>query len=298
MKQIAEKIGADFDGKELASLLRHLGCSRNIITKLKRGGLTVNGLPAPTNQILHSGDLVEITLEDEKTPIANPQLRVNIAYEDEDLLIANKPPFMPVHQSLKHYDDTLANFFAAHCPECAFRAINRLDRNTSGLCVIAKNQLAAARLSDAKGKKPQKTYYAIAGGLISNDGVIEAPIARVNDSMILREVRSDGQFAKTNYRVLAADENASLVEIHLETGRTHQIRVHFSYIGHALLGDDLYGGDCTLLDRQALHCGEINLLHPITQKRLTVTAPFPNDIQQAVKTLFPDFTHDFLLDKT
>ena len=295
MKQITEKIGADFDGKELASLLRHFGCSRNIITRLKHSGLTVNGSPAPTNQILRQGDLVEITLEDEKTPLPNPDLDVKIIYEDEDLFIADKPPFMPVHQSLKHYEDTLANFFAARCPSCSFRAINRLDRNTSGICIIAKNQLAAARLSDAKGRKPQKTYYAIAGGLIERDGVIEAPIARVNDSMILRQVRSDGQFAKTNYRVLAASETASLLEIHLETGRTHQIRVHFSHIGHALPGDDLYGGDCTLINRQALHCGEINLIHPMTQKPLSVNAPFPEDLQKTVKDLFPDFSHEFLL---
>ena len=295
MKQITEKIGADFDGKELASLLRHFGCSRNIITRLKHSGLTVNDSPAPTNQILRQGDLVEITLEDEKTPLPNPDLDVKIIYEDEDLFIADKPPFMPVHQSLKHYEDTLANFFAARCPSCSFRAINRLDRNTSGICIIAKNQLAAARLSDAKGRKPQKTYYAIAGGLIERDGVIEAPIARVNDSMILRQVRSDGQFAKTNYRVLAASETASLLEIHLETGRTHQIRVHFSHIGHALPGDDLYGGDCTLINRQALHCGEINLIHPMTQKPLSVNAPFPEDLQKAIKDLFPDFSHEFLL---
>ena len=295
MKQIVKKIGDDFDGKELASLLRHLGCSKNIITRLKHGGLAVNGLTAPTNQILRMNDTVKITLEDEKFPVANTDLDVKIAYEDEDLFIADKPPFMPVHQSLRHYDDTLANFFAACCPGCAFRAINRLDRNTSGLCVIAKNQLAAARLGDSKGRKPQKTYYAITDGPVENDGFIEAPIARVNDSMILREVRSDGKFAKTNYRVLAASDTATLLEIHLETGRTHQIRVHFSYIKHPLLGDDLYGGNCSLLSRQALHCGKIGLIHPTTQECLEVTAPLPDDLQQAVKRLFPDFKHDFLL---
>ena len=164
-----------------------------------------------------------------------------------------------------------------------FRSINRLDRNTSGLVLVAKNKLAAARLSGDSNFRPRKKYYAVVKGNVKekygDSGEIIAPIARVSESIINREVRSDGQFAHTVFKVIYADDNISLLEITLITGRTHQIRVHFSWAGYPLIGDDLYGGDTELLNRQALHCGELIFTHPITNKEILIRSDLPYDIR-------------------
>lgn len=265
-----------FEGKKASSLLSHIGCSCEIIKMLKKGGLSVNGSPAFTVQILKENDVVEIILPDEQcsaVPKANPN--VNIVYSDEDIAVVDKPPFLPIHQSIGHYEDTLANHFAEIFPSCAFRAVTRLDKNTSGLCVIALNKLSAAIICK---NRPEKLYYAICEGITPSKGIIDAPIARESDSVIKRTVRADGQNAVTEYKALCQWNNKSLLEISLKTGRTHQIRVHLSYIGHPLLGDDMYGGDCTEINRQALHCGYIKLIHPINRTEMEFKAPLHIDM--------------------
>lgn len=286
MRRFNYTADSSFEGKQVSAFLRHIGCSGAIITKLKIGDrLTVNGITVRTIDKLHDGDKISLLLEDESDIVSNGTLNVRVAYEDEDVIVYDKPADMAVHPSLNHYNDTLANCFAASFPDCTFRSVNRLDRNTSGLCAVAKNQLAAARLSGSSPDHPQKLYYAIVGGRLSGSGNITAPIARVSDSIMLRTVREDGQYASTSYRVLAANEAMSYVEITLETGRTHQIRVHFSYIGHPLLGDDLYGGSRELIGRHALHCGQLTFRHPVTRALITVKAPLHADMRELVDSV-------------
>lgn len=292
MRKLNYTIDGKFDNKQVQQFLRYLGYSRSIITSLKQQNrLLCNGNHIRTIDLLKSGDVVTVTLEDRTDIIPNNSLNIPIAYEDEDIVVFDKPPFMPVHPSLKHYEDTLANYFTALYPGTVFRSINRLDRNTSGLVLVAKNKLAAAKLSGDEKFHPNKLYYAVVEGDITakygNSGEIIAPIARISDSIINREVREDGQFAHTKFKVLKSDEYMSLLEIRLVTGRTHQIRVHFSWDGYPLIGDDLYGGNTELLNRQALHCGAISFVHPINGKQLCVKASFPEDMAQIIKKINP-----------
>lgn len=275
-----------FEGREVIALLKHYGCSRRIITKLKNGGnLQINGKKARTVDILNSGDVVQITLDDEKTLVPNPELDVEAVYEDDDIVVFNKPANMATHPSIYHYRDTLGNCFAAKYPDCSFRAINRLDRNTSGLCLVAKNQLAAANLSFAANNHPDKVYYAVVCGKITDSGEIIAPIGRVGDSIIKREVSENGLFAHTVYEPIAFSDEYTYVRVILKTGRTHQIRVHFSHIGHPLAGDDLYGNNTKDIARQALHCGEISFIHPTTRKLTVVKAEPPQDMQKLISMI-------------
>lgn len=275
-----------FESREVIALLKHYGCSRRIITKLKNGGnLQINGKKARTVDILNSGDVVQITLDDEKTLVPNPELDVETAYEDDDIVVFNKPANMATHPSIYHYRDTLGNCFAAKYPDCSFRAINRLDRNTSGLCLVAKNQLAAANLSFAANNHPDKVYYAVVCGKITDSGEIIAPIGRVGDSIIKREVSENGLFAHTVYEPIVFSDEYTYVRVILKTGRTHQIRVHFSHIGHPLAGDDLYGNNTKDIARQALHCGEISFIHPTTRKLTVVKAEPPQDMQKLISMI-------------
>lgn len=219
------------------------------------------------------GEVITLQLDGGETSVAaNPELSADIVYEDEDVVVFNKPPFMPVHPSQRHHDDTLANLFAARYPGLPFRPINRLDRNTSGLCVCAKNQFAAAALSGSI----SKVYYAITDGTPPGD-TVDAPIGRLGDSVIERCVTPDGKPAVTHFRKIAGERRA-LLRITLETGRTHQIRVHMAHIGFPLCGDDMYGGDCTAISRQALHCGEVEFTLPVSGERITISAPLPEDM--------------------
>lgn len=227
-----------------------------------------------------NGDEIILDCGGENSDIQpNPQLHGDIAFENDSLVVFNKPAGMPVHPSAKHRDDTLGNLFAYLYPELVFRPVNRLDKDTSGLCIIAKDPYAASRL----GGDCRKTYYAAVHGLTEQSGTIDAPIARQMESVILRCVREDGRAAVTHFERIARTEKYSLLKIRLETGRTHQIRVHFSFLGHPLAGDDLYGGCREHIGRQALHCGEITFTDPVSSETVTVTAPLPEDISGLFK---------------
>ncbi|MBP3380934.1 MAG: S-ribosylhomocysteine lyase [Ruminococcus sp.] len=244
-------------------------------TKNRELGITCNGKPVRTVDLVRNGDEIILDCGGENSGIQpNPRLNADIVLENDSLVIFNKPAGMPVHPSAKHRDDTLGNLFAHLYPELVFRPVNRLDKDTSGLCVIAKDPYAASRL----GECCRKTYYAAVHGLTEQYGTIDAPIARQSESVILRCVREDGRAAVTHYEKIAQTEKYSLLKIRLETGRTHQIRVHFSFQGHPLAGDDLYGGCREDIGRQALHCGEITFTDPVSDEILTVTAPLPEDI--------------------
>lgn len=241
---------------------------------MTRGGGTVRSIDT-----VNKGDVIVLALEDDSFLEPNGALNVPIAFENESLVVFDKPSGMPVHPSVKHQGDTVGNFFAHRYPGLTFRPVNRLDRDTSGLCIIAKDALAAKLLQGSC----KKVYYAAVHGDIPERGTIDAPIARERESIILRCVREDGQRAVTHYKKLLGSERYSLAEIDLETGRTHQIRVHFAHIGAPLAGDDLYGGLRDDISRQALHCGRLSFKDPLTGEPITVSSELPGDI----KALFP-----------
>lgn len=238
-------------------------------------GITRNGKPIRSVDTVYDGDEIVLRIDDTSLLEPNGALKVKIAFENENLVVFDKPSGMPVHPSIKHQGDTLGNYFAYLYPDLTFRPVNRLDRDTSGLCVTAKNPHAASRLQNCC----EKVYYAAVHGATAESGTIEAPIARRQESIIMRCVRSDGQPAVTHYKRILCNEKYSLEEIHLETGRTHQIRVHFAHIGHPLAGDDMYGGERTDISRQALHCGQISFDEPVFGEKITVRSELTDDIK-------------------
>ncbi|MDE6832678.1 MAG: RluA family pseudouridine synthase [Ruminococcus sp.] len=251
--------------------------SRRLLTKLKReeNGITRNGEVIRTIDTVYNGDIIILKINDNKFLEPNPELNIPITFENEHLIIFDKSAGIPVHPSIKHQGDTLGNYFSSLYPELTFRPVNRLDKDTSGLVIIAKNPFSANILQ----KSCKKTYYAIVHGITDISGTVNAPIARECESIIVRCVRPDGQQAVTHYRRITHNEKYSLLEINLETGRTHQIRVHFSHIGHALAGDDLYGGSRQDISRQALHCGMMSFRNPITDEFITIKSDIPDDMK-------------------
>ena len=270
------------DGKKLGDVLRARGFSRKLITRLKRtdGGILCNEKHIRTVDTVRSGDRVSIAESETGGAQPNSALCVTVLYEDEHLAVFDKPPMMPCHESIKHRGDTLSNFFAYHCPDVVFRCVNRLDRDTSGCVVVAKSRYCANALQ----RSCEKVYLGICEDLEISGGRICAPIAREQESIIKRCVRGDGQFAATVFTVQQRHGKYALCRFMLETGRTHQIRCHMSHIGHALTGDDMYGAKSELISRQALHCGEVSFVHPVTHERMTVKAPLPDDMKRILNT--------------
>ncbi|MGN1201829.1 MAG: RluA family pseudouridine synthase [Eubacterium sp.] len=279
MRTINLEITDKDNGRQIRDFLRDFGVSSALLTKLKQteNGITLNGEFARTIDNIHTGDLLTISIMNSgKMPAPLRSNNVKLIYSDEDLLVLNKPPMMPVHESRNHQGDTLANVAACYIEgDTAFRSVYRLDRDTSGLVLIAKNELAACKLAG----KIRKDYYAVCQGVLSGQGTIALPIKRVSDSIIKRGVFEDGEPAVTYWYAVKSNEKNTLLKINLETGRTHQIRVHFSHLGYPLLGDSLYGGDCKQIDRQALHCKTIYFSHPVTGKPMVIDCDFPNDFK-------------------
>jgi 23S rRNA pseudouridine1911/1915/1917 synthase len=256
----------------------HAGISAQNIKRLKRvpDGMTRGGQHIRTVDLVENGDIIELHLPEHCGETPNFALSVPVVYNSAHILVCNKPAGMPVHPSMLHRDDTLANWFAAQYPACGFHLINRLDRNTSGLCMAAKTAYAANYLRGSV----QKRYYALVPAGLHGEGTVDAPIAREQESVITRCVRSDGKRAVTHYRVIQETPYAALLELTLETGRTHQIRVHMAHIGYPLLGDSLYGGDCTVLHEHALHCGMMRFPEPEHGETAELRIPLRNDMAQ------------------
>lgn len=279
MRIIELKISSKDNGRQIRDFLRDFGVSSALLTKLKKteNGITKNGEFARTIDKIFTGDTIKISIENRgKMPEKLITDDVKPVYNDEDILMLNKPAFMPVHESRNHRGDTLANAAACYMDsDTAFRAVYRLDRDTSGLVLIAKNELAACKLAG----KIHKDYYAVCSGTLNGKGTIDLPIRRVCESIIERGVFSDGEKAVTHWEAISNKSNTTLLKINLETGRTHQIRVHFSHLGYPLLGDTLYGGNTDLIKRQALHCKTIYFTHPITNKEMAIECDFPNDFK-------------------
>jgi len=262
-------------------LRRACGITARSMTLLKyhEGGITRGGQLLRAHDILHTGDTVCLILPEEHNEIIPVQGTLDILYEDAYLLIVNKLSGMPVHPTKVHQEDTLANIVSRYQRErgedYTFRALNRLDKDTSGCVIIAKDRLTYALVHNSI----RKTYVAICEGIMHSDGVIDVPIALAPDSKIKRTVNAQGQHAVTHYRVLNYTEMHTMLELWLETGRTHQIRCHMSSIGHPLAGDDLYGGSREYISRQALHCRSVSLTHPFTHEMIRVAAPIPDDMK-------------------
>ena len=262
----------------LGTYLRHCaGISAGMLKRLKAvpDGITRNGQHLRTVDPVSSGDTILLHLPEQCGHTPNPLLHVPVVYESAQILVCDKPAGMPVHPSMLHRDDTLANWFAAHEPESGFHLVNRLDKNTSGLCLIAKTAYAAHCLRGGV----QKRYYALVRPGLHGSGTIDAPIARERESVITRCVRADGRPAVTHYLVLQETPRCTLLELTLETGRTHQIRVHMAYTGYPLLGDALYGGDCTYIEKHALHCGNLTLTDPASRETITLHVPLRAEMQ-------------------
>lgn len=274
MRTIEFVIESEASGKQIRDFLRDFGVSCALLTKLKKdpGGILKNGLHAKSIERLECGDRLTINIRESGTPPAYSGKKINVIYEDEDILAVNKPAGMPVHESRNHRGDTLSNAVAPRCGG-AFRAVYRLDRDTSGIVLIAKNELAAAKLAG----KIKKDYYAVVCGIITESGVVDCPIRREAESIIKRCAAPDGERAVTKYEPQAHSQKYTLLKLNLKTGRTHQIRVHMAHIGYPLAGDDLYGGECTDTDRQALHCRDIYFTHPITNEKMHLCCDFPPD---------------------
>lgn len=280
MRELKLTVPAEFDGVQAQVFLKVRGFSRRALIRLKQsGGLTRNGELLRTVDVVRAGEELCVTLSDDsESAEPNAALNAPVIYEDEDIVVFNKPPYMPVHPSIRHRGDTLANLFAAMYPGLPFRPINRLDRNTSGLCVCAKNQYAASVLSGTL----SKVYYAVTCGTPPGD-TVDAPIGRAGDSIITRCVTADGQRAVTHYERAGGSSVHPLLRVTLETGRTHQIRVHLSHVGFPLCGDEMYGGDMSEIERHALHCGEVSFTQPVTGEKITLTAPLPEDMSELIK---------------
>lgn len=270
-------VSEEENGISVEALLRRRGISRRLLILLKRteNGITLNGRLMRSVDMVSAGDRLILRIPQPKGGAEpNPSLRVDVVYEDEDVAVFNKPCFMPVHESCGHRGDTLSNVFAARYPQIPFRAVNRLDRDTSGLCLVAKNR----RSANIPSENIEKVYYAVCEGIIEDDMRIDLPIAREDGSSIKRQVCPWGKPAVTNIKPIRWGNGHTLLEIHLETGRTHQIRVHLSHIGHPLAGDDLYGGSREYIGRQALHCGRMRFRHPVSGIITEVYADIPDDI--------------------
>ncbi|MDD6798952.1 MAG: RluA family pseudouridine synthase [Firmicutes bacterium] len=289
-------IPEEYEGKTVLFFLKqHLSLSRGIIISLKNkpDGILQNGKHVTVRALLSCGDELALMLEDTEDDINEAVepvcLPVEILYEDEDIIAVNKPGGMATHPSHNHHGDTLANALAYYFAgrPFVFRAAGRLDRDTSGVVLVSKSRRAANILSkSAADHNMLKSYIAVSKGIVNpSEGVIEAPIGREKESIITRVVKpaaEGGQYALTKYRAVTFLDNMTLLEVNPITGRTHQIRVHFSYIGHPLVGDTLYGcrEGSSLINRQALHCSALTFCHPITGETMTVRAELPGDIKR------------------
>lgn len=263
-------------------LRREKQVSRRFLAKCKyHGSITRDGSQIRTIDTVYPGDVVTLSFPSARcTALPNPSLKVQVLYRSEHIIVYNKPPFMPCHQSYTHYTDTLANYFASKFPDIPFRCVTRLDRNTSGVCIVALTAYGAGFIQN----KIKKHYLAAVDGKITESGTIDAPIARKDGTIMLRCVSESGKSAITHYIPICSNEKYTLVKLIPETGRTHQLRVHMAYIGHSLAGDELYGNISADISRHALHCASAEFPEPESGKIITVNAPLPEDIE----VLFPD----------
>jgi len=288
-------IPSDFAGHKISEYLKSKHYSEKILAALRQDeeALRVDGKIAHMNHIITKSCTLTLCSRDESdllrdcsAPKVLPvKLPLEILYEDADLMVINKPAHMPIHPSRQNYENTLGNAVIYHYQQKGenhlFRCINRLDKDTSGLTIIAKNRIIAAMLYDQmQNRAIYREYTALVEGTLEGSGTLSMPIRKSDETgTIMRIIDFEkGQHAVTHYEAEPLTNELSLVRLHLDTGRTHQIRVHMKAIGHPLIGDRLYNPDNTLMNRQALHAGILCFTHPYTEEMLTFTAPLPEDM--------------------
>lgn len=266
--------------------------SDRLLLKLKKlDKIYLNGNVTSVNHPVLENDLIECYLdyEEDNSNIVPTEMPLNIIYEDEAYIVVNKPAGIPVHPSMDHYTDSLSNGIAFYFNQIGLkkkiRPVNRLDKDTSGIVIFAKNEyIQECLVRQMKSKEFIKRYIAVVNGNLDNlEGTINAPIARKEGSIIERCVSGTGDIAITHYKVLKRKPNFDIVECILETGRTHQIRVHFAYLGHSLLGDTLYGTSSNLINRQALHAYEVEFTHPLSKKKVKYITTVPEDLNKLME---------------
>ena len=266
--------------------------SDRLILRLKNTKqIYLNNQFAFVNQLLNNGDIIHVNLNFEESGdnIVPIKMKLDILYEDEGLLIVNKPPFMPVHPSMDHFEDSLSNgikfYFDTIGLKRKIRPVNRLDKNTSGIVIFAKNEyIQECFIKQMNTGIFQKEYMAIIEGKLDQPKqTIDVPIARKENSIIERNVSPNGVKAITEIELIKSFQNYSLIKCNLKTGRTHQIRVHLNYIGHPILGDDLYGKKSELINRQALHAYKVTFIHPIYKNKIEIVAELPDDMKALVE---------------
>lgn len=291
-------------GLPISKYLKHLGYSSRSLVELKKmpESVLVNGKWEHLNFPLQTGDTLTIRIQENASSEKIPpvELPLDIVYEDEDLMVVNKPAGMPIHPSMNNYENSLGNalawYFARQNKPFIFRCINRLDRDTSGLTVIAKHVVSAGMLSAMVASKGNSSsgnpssaftreYLALVRGEVTPlSGTISAPISRKEGSILERVIDFEqGERAVTHYQVVTEKNGYSLLSLQLETGRTHQIRVHMKYLGYPLIGDYLYNPDMEVISRQALHSYRLRFVHPITSKRMEFTVPLPADMAEVIR---------------
>lgn len=282
-------------GQTIDQFLRQKGYSRRLIIDLKSTdeGILLNGQRRFTNYKMQEKDVLVITLPPEESSehIDAIELPFSIVYEDEHILAVNKPADMPIHPSINNHENTLANAAAWYFQEkgipFVFRCVNRLDRDTTGLVLLAKHALSGCILSEmVKQRVLKREYMAICEGTIKEPGTVDLPIGRLPGSAIMRCIDTEhGDRAVTHYQPVTSENNMTLLKIQLETGRTHQIRIHMGAIGHPLPGDYLYNPNYEQIRRQPLHSKSLTFPHPVTGEQMYLEAPVPEDMRR----LFPAY---------
>lgn len=293
-RTLTYSVAAADAGHRISGYLKQKGYSSANLTDIKKmpDSILVNGIFRYMTHVLQAGDVLTVhiqeTVSSEKVPPV--QLPLSIVYEDADILVVNKQADMPIHPSMNNYYHSLGNavswYYASQGIPFVFRCINRLDHNTSGLTIIAKHMVAASILSAAlKRREIHREYLGISCGSVTpSSGTITAPLGRKPGSIIERTVDfENGESAVTYYEVIAQKNGHSLLRLHLETGRTHQIRIHMKYLGFPLIGDSLYNPDMRCISRQALHAARLVFSHPITGVRMEFTAPLPEDMRRVLE---------------
>lgn len=296
MRRLECFITPELAGIKVDTLLKkHLHLSGTVVRRIKwlPDGILVDGARVNTRFCPQEGQVLSVRLDDPErrsgiVPAPGP---LDILYEDGDMVVLNKAPGVSVHPGPGHFDDTLGNFLLDHYDRegetADFHPVHRLDRGTSGLLAAAKHPHAQEVLkSQLHTNAFRRTYLAVCEGVPQmREGTIEAPLGPKPGSLMEQMVRPDGKFARTRYKVLGEYGGRALVELELDTGRTHQIRVHMAYLGHSLTGDFLYGQeDRELIARPALHSARLELCHPVTGERLTFTAPLPQDMETLLRS--------------
>lgn len=280
-------------GLELKDILyERLKLSSRLVRKLKRNkSILVNEYKVSLSTRIRKNDCIKVILPVDKNEFVPEDIPLDIEYEDQDIMIINKQPNIVVHPTKGHPYGTIANGIVKYIEDTKqnfkIRFVNRLDRDTSGLMIVAKNAFSQQNISmEMQEDSVVKEYVAVVEGKVKeNSGVINEPIGRLNEEDIVRVVTDTGQDSITYYEVLNRFKDATLVRIRLGTGRTHQIRVHMKHLGHPLLGDELYGGDMSLISRQALHSVYVEFNQPRTGERLYIESELPYDIQELIRTL-------------